>query len=259
LSSALLRRLHLSHFWTIQTSGVRMKFFPAQWPIRLWENPDFFHRDTAFFRRWLRSGDVLVDCGANVGLLTLVGASAVGPAGTVHSAEAHPRIFRFLAENVALNGFENVRLVHAAVGEKEGSITFSDGLDDGNHVVLSGGELQVPMRRLDAVVPDVSVRLLKIDVEGYEKFVLQGGMRTLRSSECVYFESADKWFERYGYTCREVFDLLEKEGFVLFRYTGEASISRLPPGYHSATVENLIAVRDPEELMRRTGYEMRLS
>src|SRR5437660_7594111 len=134
LASVLLRRLHLSHFFTITTSGIRLRFFPAVWTINLWETPDIFRVDTELLSRWLRPGDVLVDCGANVGLLTLVGSRAVGERGTVYAIEAHPRIFGFLQSNVRLNEVRNVNLFHLAVGEKAGSVSFSDQLgDDGNH------------------------------------------------------------------------------------------------------------------------------
>ena len=177
----VLRRLHLSHLFTIRTSGIRMRFFPAVWAINLWEDPDVFRQDTEFFRRWLRPGDNVVDCGANVGLLTLVAASRVGPAGTVHAVEAHPRIVGFLRANIDLNGASNVKVVHAAVGEKEGTIEFSDAAaDEGNHILPAGKGIAVTMKPLDAMVPaGTRVRLLKLDVEGYEKLVLEGARALL--------------------------------------------------------------------------------
>src|SRR5438874_9498642 len=72
LSSVILRRLRLSSLFTIKTNGVLLYFHPAVWPIQLWEDPNIFNQDTEFFRRYLRAGDFVVDCGANVGLLSLV-------------------------------------------------------------------------------------------------------------------------------------------------------------------------------------------
>lgn len=259
LSSVLLRRLRLSRFFTLESSGVRMKFFPAVWPALLWEQPDFFVRDTELLRRWLRPGDVMIDCGANVGLLTLVGAAAVGPNGVVYSIEAHPTIFGYLRQNVALNDARNVRLIHAAMGEREGTASFSDrAADDGNHIVGAGEGIDVPMRTLAAIVPEgMHVRLLKLDVEGYEKFVVEGAGGVLRECACIYFESSDELFGRYGYRCRDLFGMLEREGFVLFRYAGERQLERLPSGYQSVHIENLLAVQDPAELGPATGYTVR--
>lgn len=256
LSSVVLRRFGLSHLFTIQTSGIRLRFFPAAWTITLWESPDFFTGDTELLRRWLRRGDVLVDCGANVGLLTLVGAQCVGPRGRVFSIEAHPKIFGFLKANVALNSAANVTLFHAAAGEAEGAVSFSDHkADDGNHILPGGTGIAVAMRPLDALVPEgTRVRLLKLDVEGYEKPVLEGARRLLPGVEAVYCESSDMLFGRYGYTCADLFALLQDRGFTTFRFAGEGRLFRLPQGYVSQEIENLVAVRDVDGFLAATGY-----
>jgi FkbM family methyltransferase len=258
LASVLLRRLHLSHFFTITTSGVRLRFFPAVWTINLWETPDIFRVDTELLRCWLRAGDVLVDCGANVGLLTLVGSRAVGDQGTVYAIEAHPRIFGFLRSNVVLNDVTNVLLFHLAVGEKIGSVSFSDqSADDGNHVLPAGAGMAVEMKPLDAIVPaNTPVRLLKIDVEGYEKFVLEGARDTIAGVEAVYFESSDVLFGRYGYTCNDVFAALHGSGFSVFRLGPDGTMAHLDAHYVSRDIENLIALRDAAGFARATGYRI---
>jgi len=258
LSSVILRRLRLSHHFTIRTSGIRLRFFNAVWTQNLWENPDFFRRDTRLFRRWLRPGDTVIDCGANVGLLTLVSASSIGPSGTVYAIEAHPKIVGYLRANVALNSASNVKVFHFAVGEKEGTVDFSDqGADDGNHVVPAGTGIAVPMKPLDAIVPaGTPVRLLKLDVEGYEKMVLDGARALMPTVETVYFESSDFLFDRYGYTCRDVYALLRGAGFTIFRVGEEPELERLPDHYESHQIENLIALRDADAFVRHTGYRI---
>lgn len=258
LASVLLRRFHLSQFFTIRTNGIRLRFFPAVWTINLWEAPDIFNRDTELLRRWLRPGDVLVDCGANVGLLTLVGSRAVGENGIVYAIEAHPKIFRFLRSNVAFNDAKNVKLFHLAVGEKKGSVSFSDQPgDDGNHILPEGAGLRVGMKPLDSIVPaGTSVRLLKMDVEGYEKLVVEGARGLLPGVEAIYFESSEVLFGRYAYTCGEMFDELRSAGFVIFRVGEEATIERLPADYVSRDIENLMAVRDGADFVRSTGYRV---
>jgi FkbM family methyltransferase len=259
LASAVLRRLGLSHYLTIRTSGIRLRFFPAVWTAMLWEQPDFFRRDTDLLRRWLRPGDILVDCGANVGLLAIVGAQQVGPTGRVYAIEAHPKIFRFLQSNVGLNGATNITLVHAAVGEKEGTIAFSDRpADDGNHILPQGSGISTAMKPLDALLPaGTPMRLLKLDVEGYEKFVVEGARALLPFVEAIYFESSQVLFDRYGYTCEDMFRPLRANGFTLFRLNDDRSITRIAADYVSREIENLIAARDVECFARATGYEVR--
>lgn len=258
LASVVLRRLHLSHFFTIETSGIRLRFFPAVWTNLLWEQPEYFRRDTELLKRWLRPGDVLLDCGANVGLLTLVGSCQVGPGGKVWAIEAHPRTFRFLEENVALNEARNVTLIHAAVGEKEGSVLFSDQpTDDGNHIVSSGSDIAVPMKPLTSLLPaGTAVRLLKLDVEGYELKVLEGAGALLDDTQALYFESSDVLFARYGYACSDVFALLRAKGFGIYLIEDNETLHQLPLDYVSRRIENLIALRDVAEFSAATGYKV---
>ena len=261
LASVLLRRLHLSHWIVIETNGIRLRFFPAVWMLNLWENRDFGHDDIEILTRWLRPGDVFVDCGANVGLLTNIAAKCVGPAGRVYAVEAHPRIFRYLQSNVELNAMNNVELYHVAVGEKEGLVSFSDSpLDDYNHVVPAGAGIAVPVKRLDSIVPSgTAIRLLKLDVEGYEKFALEGAGSLLQTTEAVYFESFEVLFARYNCQCSETFDLLRQHGFVIVRAGDDGILMPLPDGYVSRQVENLIAVRDLDNFIGVTGYRRRSS
>ena len=60
-----------------------------------------------------------VDVGANIGTTTLAAADAVGADGTVIAFEPHPRTFRDLADNVALNHalVQRISLIAAAVGD----------------------------------------------------------------------------------------------------------------------------------------------
>ena len=96
--------------------------------------------------------------------------------------EAHPRTYKFLRKNVALNRFSNIAPFNLALGNSESEIYFSDTRgDDQNHVSQNGSGIRVKMIRLDDLpMSEGSIELLKIDVEGYEKFVLEGAPRTLR-------------------------------------------------------------------------------
>src|SRR5258705_3937434 len=52
--------------------------------------------EIAVLERYLKPGDVFVDVGANIGYLTAVGASLVGPTGPVHSFQPMPEYFQRL-------------------------------------------------------------------------------------------------------------------------------------------------------------------
>lgn len=65
-----------------------------------------------------RRGDVVFDLGANVGSNAMVFAERVGPSGKVFAFE--PVMRRPLEKNLQVNGFSNVTVVPAAVGDRIG-------------------------------------------------------------------------------------------------------------------------------------------
>lgn len=88
-----------------------------------------------------------------------------------------------------INGLKNVRVVNAAVGEKEGVMSFSDGLMSVNGRVSEFGPLKVPCVTLDAELFNIpSIDILKIDTEGYETHVLKGASETLKKTKRIAVE-----------------------------------------------------------------------
>jgi len=81
----------------------------------------FERTERTFVERFLRSGDIFVDVGANAGLYTILAAGIVGPIGHVLSFEPCRRTHARLVENVRRNKFQNVTLVCAALSNSRGS------------------------------------------------------------------------------------------------------------------------------------------
>jgi hypothetical protein len=137
------------------------------------------------------------------------------------------------------------------VGATSGTVTFSNLRDDDINRVVDDG-LLVRMEPLDALTGGERIALLKADVEGYERFVIEGATETLKRTEAVYFESWDAHFAKYGYRTADVVGLLTNAGFQVFRCV-DARWRPLEAGYGSAQCENLLAVRDRRLLQRLEG------
>lgn len=204
--------------------------------------PQDHGEEEQLFARYLREGDCVVDVGANIGSVTLTAASRIGPQGSVYAFEPHPRIFGYLKENIAMNGFRNVHAFNLAVGRCEENVPISDSrTDDQNAIIQHGPGIPVPMRPLDAMrIGEPVIHLLKIDTEGYEKFVLLGASKLLQKTLAVYFESWDQTFAKYGYHTREVFRLLKDAGFCVFKFY-DCALWPISERYNSTQVENLLA------------------
>jgi FkbM family methyltransferase len=144
----------------------------------VWE-PDISY----WIGRILRPGDVCVDVGANIGYDTLLASSVVGAAGKVVAIEAAPRIFSLLEHNVRINRAGNVRLVNAAVSDRQQTVTLYSGgaRNIGATTTLASrglpAETTVEAWALAQILTPEEIaraKLIKIDIEGGELPVLKG-------------------------------------------------------------------------------------
>ncbi|MGB8739743.1 MAG: FkbM family methyltransferase [Xanthobacteraceae bacterium] len=138
--------------------------------------------DMAFTLHFLRSDDLFLDVGANIGSYTLL-ASGVCKARTI-SFEPDPQTMALLRRNIDLNSLHGrVVLEQAAVGAEEGEVAFTIGLDTGGHVTKgnAGRTQRVSMRTLDSVAALTPPTMIKVDVEGYEADVFRGARAVLNS------------------------------------------------------------------------------
>lgn len=215
--SRMLWRTGLCRFFRIQRDGYQLCFHPNGLSAGLWKDPSLFRDDGEIICALLHSGDTYVDIGANIGHLVIEAALKVGPLGKVFAFEAHPRTAMFLRKNVQLNRLAHqVYIAQCAVGESFGWVKFTDKLtDDQNCVADTPGCLALPVIPLDSLLEEISLTVLKIDVEGFEKFVLQGASRLLERTEFIYFEAYEKYFASYGYSFVEIRNYLESKGFFL--------------------------------------------
>ena len=146
----------------------------------------FETKEIRFLQTWLRPGDIAVDVGANVGLLTIPMAKASGEKGKVFAFEPIEENVRSLKSNLDVNDFRNVVLTNCAVGSFDGKIRLSDEHHSSDHssdvfhraTALEVG-IEVEQIRLDQhfkniLQNDSEIRIMKIAVEGMEIDVLDG-------------------------------------------------------------------------------------
>lgn len=252
LVSRLLKVTRLCRLMHIQRNGYLLKFHPSSLAMALWINPHDRHQDSEAIRNLLREGDSYVDVGANIGHLTIEAALAVGDTGTITAFEAHPRTAEYLRENVELNNLTRVRVAQLAVGDDFRWVTFSDINSDDENKVLPRGimGITVPMVRLDAFFADENITLLKVDVEGWEKFVFLGAGSVLENVSFVYFECWDEHFQSAGYGFFDIYDILSSRGFTITSMeSGE--LLAIPRTTQFPKCVNLFAFRDKEQFTAR--------
>jgi methyltransferase, FkbM family len=177
--------------------------------------------EMAFVLHLLRRDEHFADIGANIGSYTILAAGAAGA--RVHSAEPIPETFRHLQHNVLLNDLaERVRISRIGISDRVSVLRFSSGLDCVNHVLAPGEDLpgvEVPVTTLDEWVGGEVPTLIKIDVEGHELAVLQGGEKTLADPRLLaVIMEINGSGERYGIADTQLVDIMLGHGFSAFGY-----------------------------------------
>ena len=198
------------------------------------EKPDgALHGRNVVMLEWLlhrfaqHEAPVFVDVGAHTGLFTLL--AALVPDLRVYAFE--PVFIDVLRANIALNGLDGrVMAYGVALGDTAGSgvIHVSDSVI-GSHSTMSKevpavfakyGEyhdITVPVDTLDeyAALWDVAPSVMKIDVEGMEKFVVAGGEQMIREHKPdILVECIVEHAGRFGYGPRETTRLLQSWGYM---------------------------------------------
>ncbi len=252
----LLLLTGLCRFFIIHSRGCRFRFSRCTIASELWMDPE--SRDCGF-EPFLEKGDVVADVGSNIGTTVIPSAKKVGETGKVYAIEANPRIYGYLVDNISLNGLSNVTPLNLIAGPKAGMAEISDlKFDDRNRVVEgSSCGISVQMDSLDNMLKDEPlIALLKVDVEGYEKNVLDGSAETLKRTECVYVELSEDMYREYGHSIRDVISILAGAGFKVFRFAPVKTLSEIDPSFvQSASYEDVIAVKDPARLLK-AGFRL---
>jgi FkbM family methyltransferase len=181
-------------YWFGRRDGVGMVELPGggrlevpldDGAMRLLDYSGEYERDLQDVARMvLRAGDTAIDVGANFGMHTLLFAGLVGPTGRVLAFEPTPVAASALRRNVAISGWEDRVAIHEMIlSDTAGSkaLHASGGIASTSSVLdlpwlADAATIEVPSVRLDAIEEATRgpVKLLKVDVEGYEPQVLRG-------------------------------------------------------------------------------------
>jgi len=143
--------------------------------------------NTEFFKKLIKKNWVSLDIGANMGYYTLLLAT-LSKNGKIYAFEPNRLEYNTLNLNISLNNFKNIISANIALSNKNGYETFNITQDSGfssfrdtqrekvNEVV------RVKTKTLDFYVTKNNIKkidFIKIDIEGSEKMMLQGTVKTL--------------------------------------------------------------------------------
>lgn len=125
---------------------------------------------------------------------------------------------------------DNIELHYIGLGDRDGVATFRlHNRDDSSSFVYSAEEagnkgysqVDVDIRRLDAIMEDSRFerpQIVKIDAEGLDLYVLEGGVSTISNAEVVLVEAA-VCNPQYDNTVLKVIEAMDKMGVKLWNIT----------------------------------------
>lgn len=169
----------------------------------------------------LKPGDRFVDIGANIGMISLYAAYLVTDKGTVNSFEPNPDCIAAIESSVKANHLTHVKLYPVALADKEDKLQLNLSSAHTGTATLAKINDTVKSFEVDVVIGDnlllidsTPIKMVKIDVEGFELRALKGIKKSLELSQPMLItEFIDSHFERAGTSSNEIKIFISELGY----------------------------------------------
>lgn len=104
---------------------------------------------------------------------------------TIHAFEPEQHNYSLLVKNIGKFQLDNVVPVHMGLGDKTQKARITN--EEGQSHIGAEGKQSVQMTTIDAYVAksNIAVGLIKMDIEGYEYFALQGAVNTIKKYQPI--------------------------------------------------------------------------
>ena len=185
--------------------------------------------ETKILKYFAGHGGLVVDIGANVGYYAVELGKILGENGKLIALEPIPESFEQLEGNVKLNSIQDRVSCHQiAISNFHGSLTLYKPEISGSsassarnlHPTEGSIKLEVPVTTLDILLNSLNIQnceLIKVDVEGAELMVIEGGLDSVKSFKPVIFlELLRKWSAQFNYSPNELLEILLPLGYRCF-------------------------------------------
>ena len=177
-----------------------------------------------FLLRYLRSEDLFIDVGANIGIYSLLACSIIDR-GQVYSFEALSTNYQRLQENIELNNFTQAKLFSLAISDRSGNISFNVTGNDSTAFIGEDSQantIVVPTDTLDNIAKNIEIdnlTLVKMDIEGAELLALKGARSLLQQQRPeVWILEINDTVEHFGHTKKDIIDFLQSYNYDLYHY-----------------------------------------
>jgi FkbM family methyltransferase len=186
-------------------------------------NSLFASKFERFFR--IENGDIALDVGACIGDTTIPMAVKVGSKGKVIAIEPHPINVQYLKQN--LSKFQNVEIVDKALWNCKKEIEFNIHSTPTGHSIIPDKErkdsIAVDADTLDNLFAEKQIDFAKIDVQGAEAEVLQGGDNFLSRIKKLVVETHSR-YDPQKRTYPKVLEIIKNYDFAKVEFSMDNGI-----------------------------------
>lgn len=163
------------------------------------------------FKRYIPTYGTVVDGGANIGDHTIEYAMMVGERGSVLAFEPNAAAMECLTYN--LRNYPQVRFIQSGLGESKYGARLHRSPNVGASHLAKSDDAEISVIALDELNLS-ELHFMKLDIEGFETFALQGAKDTIaRCRPVMLLEVNTGALERAGSSEAELLDLLLSYGY----------------------------------------------
>lgn len=209
----------------IEVNNLKMYLHDTGLSSAIIRNGVYEKNETEFIQRHVKSDDVLVDIGANIGYYTLLFAKLIGKNGKTFAFEPEIKNFQILTKNISINNLQNVILENFAISNYNGVVKLYISEVPGRHSLTPTSKnnyhniqcvtLDDYFQNYKELIDKISY--IKIDVEGLEVKVLEGMQQILQLNKNprlkIQLEFDPVLIKNSENTPNQVFELLISKGF----------------------------------------------
>jgi FkbM family methyltransferase len=208
--------------------------------------------ESIFLLHLIREEDTFLDVGANLGHYSLL-LSGIKNCKSI-SIEPVPKTFQQLLKQIKLNNLETfIEPINVGASNCDGELYFSTDKGTMDRIVREDykNSVRVPVLSLDSIVSNREPIAIKIDVEGYEKHVLDGGSTILNKDKLkVLILELNRSGEKFGISDEELYSKVIDLGFTPYSYNVlDRKLVKLQS--YNKHKFNTIFVRDEEFISNR--------
>jgi len=187
----------------------------------------------------VKPGATVIDAGANFGYNSVLLGKQIGPNGTLVSFEPQRIIYQQLCGNLILNNIYNATAYQAALGDGSKGVANmkpveyqAEWVNIGDTSIGEDGE-EVAVYTLDEIGIS-KLDFIKMDIQGYELFALQGAQNILSIYQPdLFIEIEPHQLIKFNVTEEQLLTYIKSFGYSIYKINNEY------PCDHICTINNL--------------------